>query len=244
MLKDMCSRRVKATPIALFIGLSIGACRDNDEIVTSPDAPQSELVAFTKSASMVDADGIATVLLIARVPSNVASTSRRVTFTSEFGSFAANGANQMVVPADSAGVAIAILTSPLEPRLSVVRAYAGQAVMLDTVRFVATKPDTVLVNPSKLRATIGETISVDAIVRRLNGRAPTAGTEVTFTSTAGAFGAATLSDSNGKSVAQFCVCNSTSAPGPIVISAMTRKPSGDVVIGTATVVVVPKEATP
>ena len=202
-----------------------------------------DLVDFTRSSSTVPADGESFVVLTARVPRESRRAPSSVTFITDAGTFVGSQKQEFVAPVDSTGLAVVQLKSPVDPTLATVRAFAGQSALVDTIRFIRTYPDTILVDVSKLSMLNTETMSISARVRTATGTAPSKGAQVRFQvfdvedMPIGLLGAPTLTDANGIATVSFCPCRVPTYEGRVFIRAKTLKASGDSVSGTAIVLV-------
>lgn len=230
--------RTRPAVIGIIAVCVIGVACDTESL-GSVIAESVDLVGLKKSADAVDADGVTAVGISARIPSYSTRVSA-ITFTTDGGTFVGSAAQSVTVPVDASGNATVSLRAPRDPGTAIVRALAGRTTLVDSVRFIRTLPDTVLVDLGKFSVLTNEVVTVSAVLRRRTGLPPTRGTVVSFAAwksngaVVGVFGAPTLSDSGGVATVRYSPTDTSNYAGPIVVRAAVRAASGALVSGEST----------
>jgi hypothetical protein len=215
---------VLAAALATSVAGVLAGCAGG-EITGPPEKEESPGVVSLVAAESAPADGATQVRIVAVVDSALARDQRSVTFRTSAGTFP--GGREVVVAADSARTAVAVLTAPPDTMTAVITATAGGGTRRIEVRFVVALPDLIEVTTDQPSVTSGFTgsLTVTAALRR-NPGVPTAGHVVAFEAHApgepqphGRFSSETgLSDAAGRVSVRFTPADSVYA-GPVVIVA-------------------------
>jgi hypothetical protein len=215
-----------------------GVLRDTIRFVAPPGV--STLTVAPKTA-LADGQTLITVSAVA----SPGITRLQVTFTTSDGTFLqATPGPSITVDADADGRASALLRTSITVGTVVVGATANGKTIRDTVFFTRAFPDRIDVEPSvfELKATAGNTIQLDAFLRRATGSV-SLGTLADFSATRsngtaiGIFGAPQPSDQTGKVTVKFTPGDS-SFRGPISLVAKVTTPNG-IIQGSTMITVVP-----
>jgi hypothetical protein len=106
-----------------------------------PASPAPAVTTFTVGAATLPADGEATTVVRAVIPPESRVTPREVTFSTTAGSFSGGQNQHVTVSVGPSGEAVAILKAPTTPGVSLLRAQAGETILLDSIRFTPAPPE-------------------------------------------------------------------------------------------------------
>ena len=199
-----------------------------------------DLTDFNVSPDSIPADGSTRAEVSATVPEAALGGVRKVTFTSEAGTFAGTASTSQVIAIDENGLASTHLIASLNPLTVTVKAIAGHTVKSRTIKFTRAFADTILVAPSKFVVGSEEEIAITASLRRVVGT-PSPGAEVTFVAldtlgrSVGTFGTSSLSNDSGQVTVRFSPIGAIRAAGIVRIKATTKSQEGRDISGLTTI---------
>jgi hypothetical protein len=214
----------------------LAAC---DTYKPPPTAPgDSERFTLSLGVSSARADAATLVPVVVTIPNGARGDARKVTLTTNLGSFPAGDGRTVTVVSDRTGTARADLRAPVEAGVARVRAVAAGAIRDDSIRFVAALPERIEVDaPSfTLKAGFANSIAVTVhLIRSVGKVTPGARVEIFGVQPDGTrFGqvsVATPSNADGIVTARF-TAGDTSYRGPFTLRARLVEPSGSTVTGS------------
>jgi hypothetical protein len=223
--------------LALATSLIIAcSCADNTPFGTP--ASGRDLTGLSVAPETSFADGASIVRISASIPATSLANPRQITFVTDGGTFIGQPTDTAFVAVDTSGAASVLLRAPSQVMTAIVQASAGQTVLSDSIPFGQAFATTIALGASQTTVsdTSGMPITITAVIRRAVG-VVSAGTAVSFATTAGQLGIPSLSDTLGQSNVGYTAFG---VPvGPVTITATVTGMDSTSISTTTTLQVVP-----